>query len=164
MELLSAQLTEVDEALKAASRAKSTVASAMDSLDSAEGWATYDLWSRGGLLSHAAKYSHIDDAEACFHRLSSQMRSLRSELDDVQGFPDVEFASISSGQRSVDFWFDNIFTDLSVRSQIRDNQDSLRQLAGNIHKIERLLDSRRQELSCQLDKNKSLQEELLLSF
>ncbi len=164
IDAITMQITEINEALRAASCVKSTAEEAMNSLDSAESWATYDIWARGGILSHAAKYSHIDDAEACFNTLSSQIESLRSELVDVQGLNTSSFTEISSIQRTIDFWFDNIFTDLSVRSQIQDNMEQLRSLLGNIDTVETLLSGKKQDLTLELDKNKRGQEDLLVSL
>lgn len=164
MDFFSAQITEIDEALRAASRVTDTAESAMDSLDSAEGWATYDIWAKSGILTHAIKYSHIDDAEDCFNRLSSLIQSLRSELVDVQGLSASDLTQISPTQRSIDFWFDNIFTDLSVRSQIQDNMEQLRHLMGGINTVETLLNGKRQNLISQFAEKKQLQEDLLVSL
>ena len=103
IEAAATQLTEVGEALSAASRVKDTARGAIVSLESARSWATYDVWTRGGFISHAAKYSHIDDAEAAFNRLRSQMKTLQEELNDVSGLYVVGLKEISSTQRAVDF-------------------------------------------------------------
>jgi hypothetical protein len=60
-----------------------------------------------------AKYYLIDSAVESFHRLSSQLRDLKAELNDVEGLTASRLIEISSSQRTVDFWFDNIFTGLS---------------------------------------------------
>lgn len=159
-----AQITEIDEARRAADRVMKTAQSARDSLESAESWASFDMWTKGGLLSHAAKYSHIDEAEACFNRLSSQVRTLRTELSDVQGLAEAELTSVSPGQRAVDFWFDNIFTDISVRSQIRGNIDELSRLTDKVRKTETVLRGRLYELNRHLDELKRRQEDLLVSL
>lgn len=129
------QLSETDEALRAAKRAKSTALSALNHLGSAEGWATYDVWFKGGIISHMAKYGHIDNAEADFNRLYSQLKDLQRELADVNLAETVELAGIDSTTRAIDFWFDNIFTDLSVRNRIRGDMEQLRSLTGRIDRI-----------------------------
>lgn len=138
--VLLRQLVETKEALQAANRAISTADTAMDHLGSAENWATYDVWFKGGIISHMAKYEHIDDAEEAFHRLSSQMDELKRELSDIDISGVSGFSGIDSTTRAIDFWFDNIFTDLNVRSRIRDDSEQLRavrsQISGIISKLE----------------------------
>lgn len=158
------QMTEINEALKAAGRAKSTAQSAQESLKSAEGWATFDAFTRGGLISHMAKYSHIDNAEKLFDVLSSQLSTLKTELGDVHGLQMSGLNDISSAQRTIDFWFDNIFTDLSVRSQIIDNAEQINRLITNINKVESTLRSKLSESEADFEKNKRQEEELLLSL
>lgn len=158
------QITEVKEALNAAARVKSTAQKSLESLKSAEGWATYDLFARGGIISHMAKYSHLDNAEQCFHVLSSQLRELNSELNDVEGLSISGLNEISSGQRIIDFWFDNIFTDLSVRGKIKDNSEQIRNLLTNINALEATLNSRQKQLEAKLTENKRLEEEILITM
>jgi len=158
------QMTEIEEALRAASRARPTAEKIANSLDSAQGWATYDAFTRGGIISHMAKYSHIDEAEANFNVLSHNLRELKSELSDVQGLTVSGLTEISSGQRTIDFWFDNIFTDLSVRGQIRDNAEQVAQLITSIRNAEAMLQAKLRELESALEKNRRSEEELLLSI
>ena len=159
-----AQITEIEEALRAASRAKSTANKIAKSLDSAEGWATFDAFTRGGIISHMAKYSHIDEAEKDFNTLSHNLRELKVELGDVEGLSVSGLTEISLGQRIADFWFDNIFTDLSVRSQIKDNAEKVQILIKNITATEFSLNSKRAERETELAENRQREEELLLSM
>lgn len=163
MEIIT-QMTEIKEAQSAAARAASTARQALKSLESAEGWATFDMFTRGGVLSHMAKYSHIDSAEDCFHTLSSQLRELKTELSDVQGLSVSGLSEISSAHRIVDFWFDNIFTDLSVRGQIKDNAEEVSRILQGIRTAESALHERLREEEIKLADNKRREEELLLSL
>lgn len=158
------QMAEIQEALSAAARAKSTARNALESLKKAEGWATYDAFTRGGIISHMAKYSHIDSAEQDFHTLSSQLRNLKSELSDVNGLTASGLNEISSVQRTVDFWFDNIFTDLSVRGQIKDNAGEIARLLDSINRVESALNSKMNKEKTTLDEIKRREEALLLSL
>ncbi len=129
------QLAELDEALKCAKTVEITAQNAIEHLDSAESWATFDVWSRGGIISHIAKYNHIDSAQDEFNTLASQLRQLRKELKDVEVIDDNLMIGIDSTTRIFDFWFDNIFTDLNVRSKIREDQESIHQLQYKISGI-----------------------------
>ena len=156
-------ITEIREAQSAASRAAATAERAHKSLESAGRWATYDVLGGDGIISHMAKYSHIDSAERDFHQLSSQLRSLKSELSDVRGMSTSGLNEISSGQRTIDFWFDNIFTDLSVRGQIKNNAAEVGRLLSSIRSAESALKTKLDSENKKLAENRRREEELLLS-
>ena len=159
---LEKQVTETDEALRAAHRADSTARYALDTLDSAHGWATYDVWGGGGILSHMAKYDHLDQAEESMVRLDVQIRSLQKELKDVRFQGNANFQMVDSTTRAVDFWLDNIFTDLNVRSVISENQDRLRTLCGQLKRLSDTLQTDKNLLQSQIRNLESIQESLLI--
>lgn len=159
---LLSQRTEVDEALGAARRTARTIEETMTSLDGADSWATFDLWVGDGILSHMAKYSYVDKAEANFNRLSSQLSQLRTELSDVKGLSFSGLTEISSSRRAVDFWFDNIFTDYAVRSQIRENIEQLKSLRVHVNQVQAVLGDMDDALARGLDENRKQLEEILL--
>lgn len=153
------QITVIEEALKVAVRAKNTAKQVAKSLESAESWATFDVFGGRGVITHMAKYSHIDDAEEKFNILSHDLRELRDEIGDIQGLTDI-----SSGQRAVDFWFDNIFTSLSVRQKVADNAGQIKNLIGGIRQAENALKEKLSEKEKEFAKNRQQEEELLLSI
>lgn len=161
---LSKQLGETKEALRAANRAISTVDTAMEHLGSAESWATYDVWFKGGIISHMAKYSHIDNAEEAFHRLSSQLEELKRELSDVDISGVSGFSGIDSTTRAIDFWFDNIFTDLNVRSRIRNDSEQLSGTRRQINNIIRRLDGNISSINRKLQEIEFRKNELIMSM
>ena len=159
-----AQITEVEEALHAAKNVELTAQRAAESLRSAESWSTAEIWLGGNILTHAVKYSHIDKAEDCFNHLSSQIETLRTELEDVRELFVSDFTHITSTQRAIDFWFDNIFTNWSVRSKVRENMDRVHLLQEQITEIEEKLNEKSGELNLHLARMKRLQEDLLISL
>lgn len=163
-DFLQKQLIETDEAIRAAKMAKGTAKSAMGHLGSAESWATYDVWAKGGILSHMAKYDHVDKAEADFNRLSSQLKILKKELLDVNINDAPGLTNIDSTTRTIDFWFDNIFTDLNVRDKIRGNIDQIRSVSGNIDRIIRKLENRKREINSKLSDIDYKKNKLILSL
>ena len=164
MEELTRQKVEIEEALTAADHVLLTAQDAADSLGSAESWATWDIWFGGGIITHSIKYSHIDKAENCFNRLSAQIETLCAELKDVQDFAMQDFIQISSTQRAIDFWFDNIFTDLSVRSKVRENAEKVHYLMKQVNEIRDILNENLQELNHRAAEIKRQQEDLLISL
>lgn len=159
---LAHQNVETDEALRAANRVIATAESALSSLESAHGWATYDIWGGGGIISHVAKYDHIDAAEAQMSRLRSQIAALEDELKDVRLQTSISLQNISSTTRAVDFWFDNIFTDLNVRSMISENQEQLRSLCRKVQRAVDVLRENKGEIRAQTKRLEASREALLI--
>lgn len=158
------QLAETEEALRAAKRTLSTAKSAMEQLDDAESWATYDMWFSKGIISHVAKYNHIDNAQEQFDKLRSQFGDLVKELKDINLTADFFPSNIDSTTRAIDFWFDNIFTDMAVRDQIRDNQDQIRSLCGKIDRIVDMLERIKSDINHQIRETEKRKNELILSY
>lgn len=76
---LTGQLRELREALEAGETARATADRIRSSLDSAEGWGTWDLLG-GGLLTDLAKHDHLDEAQRQVETLQVQLRRFRTEL------------------------------------------------------------------------------------
>lgn len=158
------QMVETEEALRAARRVLNTTKNAMEQLDDAESWATYDMWFGKGIISHMAKYDRIDSAEEQFDALASQIRDLKKELKDINLTADFFPSSIDSVTRTIDFWFDNIFTDMAVRDRIRDNQDQIRSLYGKIDKVIDKLESIKSEIIRQIQGIEKKKDDLIFSY
>lgn len=162
-EKLGKQLVEIDEAKAVAHLVLGTAQSALDHLRSAEGWATYDIWARGGVISHMAKYNHIDNAQADFNRLSYQVKDLKKELSDIMIYETAYNVGIDSTTRMFDFWFDNIFTDLNVRDKIRADKEEVSKLILKIKSIITKLEEVKIEALGKLATIESNKKELLIN-
>lgn len=160
----SQQLIETEEALTAARRVIAMASSAVKHLDSAEDWATFDVWSRGGIISHMAKYEHIDDAQAHLNRLGSLIKDFENELRDVNMLDVCEYTGIDSTTRAVDFWFDNIFTDLNVRDKIREDLYLIRKLIGQVETIESRLENSKAKVNCILSELEVKKNKLVMNL
>ncbi|NLM11903.1 MAG: hypothetical protein GX213_14260 [Clostridiaceae bacterium] len=163
-EFIQKQLVEMDEAIRTANRAKSTAGNVLEHLNKAESWANYDVWVKGGIFSHMAKYDHIDRAEADFNRLSSQLKELRKELSDININYVPGLSDIDSTTRTMDFWFDNIFTDLKVRNRIRDNIEQVRKVHGILSRVITNIESKKRELNQRVTEIEYQKNELILSL
>ena len=75
------------------------------------------------------------------NRLNSQLEDLHKELQDLNLSGVASLDGIDSGTRTIDFWFDNIFTDLNVRERIRDDNDRVSGLFDKISGIVYKLDN-----------------------
>ncbi len=161
---LISRMTEIKEALAMLRRAQDSAMRVWESLSHAKGWSAYDVFGGGGFLTHRAKYGYIDVAEENFNILSYDLRALESELRDVEGVSIPGFTEISYAQCLVDYWFDNIFTDLSVHDKIAENVVEIRKLIESLNDIEATIKEQFHDVGIALAKNKEREEELLLSL
>lgn len=127
---LESQKRELEEAVSAGRAALTTADQIADSLDSAEGWGTWDLFG-GGLISDLAKHSHLDDAQASVEFLQSQLRRFKTELSDVTISADFQ-VNIDGFLRVADYLFDGIFADWTVLDQIHQSQAQIQNTRSQI--------------------------------
>ncbi|MDF2612255.1 MAG: hypothetical protein K0S71_41 [Clostridia bacterium] len=71
---LVSQFTEIKEALTMGRRVIEAISTTITYLNKAQDWATYDVWSRGGILTHMMKYERLDEAQRNFSYLSSLLQ------------------------------------------------------------------------------------------
>jgi multidrug efflux pump subunit AcrA (membrane-fusion protein) len=120
---LHSERREVEEALDAGLVALNRLDALCGELGSASGWSTYDTFLGGGMISTAIKHDHMDRAAELSRAADQALAVLGRELGDVGADGVAESLTMSDGTRFLDMWFDNVFTDLSVRSQIRDAEE-----------------------------------------
>ena len=128
----SSQLAENEEALIVAKRVLATSKASLEELEKAEDWVTADMWGGSGLVGRTTKFSKMDHAQATFNRLSSQLRDLERELADVNLKKSIVLTTISSTEKMVDFWFDNILTGRDITTLLRSNQAQIRALISQV--------------------------------
>ncbi|CCX37037.1 uncharacterized protein BN452_01021 [Clostridium sp. CAG:1013] len=137
---LEGQQKELNEAISAGQKALSVADQVLSSLDSAEGWGTWDLVG-GGMLSDLAKHSHLDTAQSSVEHLQSQLRIFKTELADVTVDEDFQ-VSIDGFLRFADYFFDGIFTDWMVLDRIHQSQDRVQDTRNQIDQVLRRLEER----------------------
>lgn len=120
---LEHQLREVREALFAGKRAETCLSQVLDSLDSARDWGVWDMVG-GGMISTMMKHERIGDARDGLRQVQRALSDFRTELADVGNIqvPDVEVGSFAT---FADYFFDNIFVDWYVQSNIHDAQNGV---------------------------------------
>jgi len=114
---------EIKEAVSAGSSALSIAESVLSSLDSAEGWGTWDLFG-GGIISDLAKHSHLDDAQTKVQGLQSELRRFKTELADVTINADIQ-VNIEGFLRFADYFFDGLFADWTVMNKISQSKTNV---------------------------------------
>ena len=138
--VLEAQEKELEEAISAGQKALSTTDQILSSLDSAEGWGTWDLVG-GGIMTDLIKHDHLDTAQNLVEGLQSQLRAFKTELADVTLDGDLQ-VSIDGFLRFADYFFDGIFSDWMVLDRIHQSQSQVEDTKNQISAVLRQLDTR----------------------
>ena len=153
---LEHQKKELCEATSAGNAALSTARQVLDSLDSAEGWGTWDLLG-GGLLADMAKHSHLDEAQGAIERLQSQLRRFKTELADVTIHVDMQ-VNVDGFLRFADYFFDGLFTDWAVmdkisrsQSQVQSTKNQIAQVLSRLNSMIRAVEQEQTQVKNKLD-------------
>ncbi len=115
-------ISEIDEAIRAGEAVCSHIESALNSLDSAKGWGTWDMLG-GGLVSDLMKHSHIDEAKEEAEVIQRMLSRFRAELADVRIQNEIHFETDGFG-KFADFFFDGLIADWCMQSRITESQES----------------------------------------
>ena len=156
---LESEIRETKEAIAAGEKALQTVGEALDSLDRANGWATWDAFGGGGLLTDMAKHDHLDDAQAKINRLQVELRTFKTELADVKLHVDVK-VKIEEFLKFADFFFDGLFSNLAVKDKIEKSIASVKhakyEIRAVISKLEDKLTSAQQRHQRKLEERERM--------
>lgn len=126
---LGIQKKELQEAIDAGNYALRIAASIQSSLSSAENWGTWDMVGGGGMISHMAKHSHLDEAQGKVESLQKALGRFRTELADVKIAANLT-VNIEGFARFADYFFDGLFVDWAV-------QDRIRNASGQVYEVRR---------------------------
>ena len=133
---LQAQKQEIKEAISAGFSARSTADRILSELEDADGWNTWDILGGGGIITHMAKHSHLDEAQDLVQELQSQLRRFKTELADIQISANMQ-VNIDGFLRFADYFFDDLFADWAVGDKI---SQSLSSVSNSKSEINRMLD------------------------
>jgi hypothetical protein len=126
---------EAREAHAAGRAAHDLLSEAASLLGSAGSWSTWDAFGGGGLITDLVKYDRVDRATDTLRRADIALASFSRELADVH-LPQVHGVRVDQLTRTFDVWFDNIFSDLAVRSRIG---EAARRAEGALRQVEQAL-------------------------
>lgn len=107
MASLDSELTEITEAILAGNGVLSDLDQAIKSLERADNWGCWDMWSSGvlSLVIDETKYSHIDHARKSVNNAQAKISRFKRELADVQRDVEVQI-NISESQYYADVLLD----------------------------------------------------------
>lgn len=130
------------------------------SLDSAVKWIASDAFINKNTSDKDISYTHFDTMAYEFAQLASRLRDLKKDLQDLGNFNTLIGIGIDNSIRIVDYWFDNLFTDLKVRDKIAEDQQQVNSLAYYVEKILLDLEGQLKILEINLNEIESMQQEL----
>ena len=130
---LEAQKKEIKEAISAGYSARSTADRILSELESADGWNTWDMFGGGGIITHMAKHSHLDEAQDLVSELQSKLRRFKTELADIQITANMQ-VNVDGFLRFADYFFDGLFADWAVGDKISQSMNSVSSTKSQISK------------------------------
>ena len=155
---LESQTKELREAKSAGYAAIGTADRILSELSDADGWNTWDIIGGGGIITHMAKHSHLDDAQDLVEDLQSQLRKFQTELADVNIRADMQ-VNIDGFLRFADYFFDGLFADWAVGDRISESQSSvlsvkhqIEQALNKLANMEREADKQIEALKAKIEK------------
>lgn len=152
---IEAQKKELQEAIAAGDAARNELQFVVDSLESADGWGTWDILG-GGLLATAAKHSEIDKAKEYAQNTKIALMKFQNELADVDLAMNIDI-NIGSFETFADYFFDGLISDWIVQSKI---SDSLKSVCNVVYNIEDIIKSLRAKLTTVENELSSIKENM----
>ena len=139
------EIEEVDEALAAGNSVLNGLDHVLNSLESADSLATWDLFSDSFIID-MMKYNKIDSAEQDMMHLEGLIESYQKELKDVHLETALHYERHDQMSRVFDMFFDNIFSDWSTKDKIQRNIDNLGRMEREVQEIQDMLKQHRNDL------------------
>lgn len=159
---LESQKKEIREAISAGHSAMGTADSVLSELEDADGWNTWDMLGGGGIITHMAKHSHLDEAQEKVEQLQGKLRRFKTELADIDIHADMQ-VSIDGFLRFADYFFDGLFADWAVGDKISESQSSVQKVKGQISSALSKLEKMEKDADAQIRSLESKIEELIVN-
>jgi DNA repair exonuclease SbcCD ATPase subunit len=123
---------EISEAILTGEKAMQGLMRAIDSLQNAQNWGTFDLLG-GGILATAVKHSKIDEAKNDIEEVQHYLNQFRRELSDTTLNSGQNLAvEMDSFTGFADYFFDNLITDWIVQNKINQSLEACRKMFDQI--------------------------------
>jgi len=139
--LLTAELSEIGRAHEAAEHAAEHMREAAEFLVSARSWSAYDTWWGGGFVTSWMKRNNLDTVAEEVRAADAALKPFTAELSDVHTEV-LKLVEVGPLTRYFDVWFDNPFTDLSVRDRIIAAQKKVDEARAGVREFQTTLPQR----------------------
>ncbi|CZQ96411.1 Hypothetical protein Tpal_2002 [Trichococcus palustris] len=141
---------ETNEAQQAGFSVLEAIADMVSNLDAAESISAWDLITDSKRILDFLKYDKLDAAEASVLHLEQTVYSFARELKDLDYVYETDLETISSTQRALDIFFDNLFSDWGTKAIIEKNLENLKKLQDSVEQVMEELAQKKHELETTL--------------
>ena len=142
---------ETNEAEQAGLAVLEALSDIISGLDAADAISTWDLITDNSLILDFLKYDKLDAAEASLLHLEQTVYTFARELRDLDFVFESDLETISSTQRALDIFFDNLFSDWGTKVIIEKNIENLKKLQDSTEDVMESLAAKKRELETTLE-------------
>ena len=142
---------ETNEAEQAGLAVLESLSDIISGLDAADVLSTWDLITDSSLILDFLKHDKLDAAEASLLHLEQTVYTFARELRDLDFVFESDLETISSTQRALDIFFDNLFSDWGTKVIIEKNIENLKKLQDSIEDVMESLAAKKRELETTLE-------------
>ena len=142
---------ETNEAEQAGLAVLESLSDIITGLDAADAISTWDLFTDNSLILDFLKYDKLDAAEASLLHLEQTVYTFARELRDLDFVFETDLETISSTQRALDIFFDNLFSDWGTKVIIEKNIENLKKLQDSTEDVMESLAAKKRELETTLE-------------
>ena len=142
---------ETNEAEQAGLAVLESLSDIISGLDAADVLSTWDLITDSSLILDFLKNDKLDAAEASLLHLEQTVYTFARELRDLDFVFESDLETISSTQRALDIFFDNLFSDWGTKAIIEKNIENLKKLQDSTEDVMESLAAKKRELETTLE-------------
>ena len=142
---------ETNEAEQAGLAVLEALSDIISGLDAADAISTWDLITDSSLILDFLKNDKLDAAEASLLHLEQTVYTFARELRDLDFVFESDLETISSTQRALDIFFDNLFSDWGTKVIIEKNIENLKKLQDSTEDVMESLAAKKRELETTLE-------------
>lgn len=142
---------ETNEAEQAGLAVLEALSDIITGLDAADAISTWDLITDNSLILDFLKYDKLDAPEASLLHLEQTVYTFARELRDLDFVFESDLETISSTQRALDIFFDNLFSDWGTKVIIEKNIENLKKLQDSTEDVMESLAAKKRELETTLE-------------
>lgn len=116
---------------------RTLIEQALEKIDSARNWGLYDIFA-GGMISSMVKRGRMKESNQLMEEIERALQRLQKEYGDIN-LELPEQLNLNFASEMFDVWFDNIFTDLSVQSNLKKRREQLVYLYDQVDELDKLI-------------------------
>jgi hypothetical protein len=148
---LKQELIELDEASAAGDKVLAGISEALDDLESADSYSTWDMFTNSSFILDMLKYDKINTAEAKMNQMEKLLENYDKELKDLSLDTYLNYETFGGMSKTFDIFFDNFFSDWDTKEKIKRNSRMLKTLGSSVLDLQDKLEANKQELQRQIE-------------